>query len=324
MIENIQDKFTTIEKIEIAKQIKSISLEEVEEDFIKLQKIGINAENMSPRCRTGNNTVDYFTFVERLNTKGKYDVNFYEFLTHIEEFKQKKFIATMIKYYNEVKNKNNTKNEYIVLKEIYNICITAINIFRPLVAMEIYSKYKPTCVLDFCAGWGGRLIGAYALNVPEYIGIDINSNLCERYNQINCFFNDKERNIKLNVKTQFKLFYESAVTFDYSKISYDMVLTSPPYYFLEKYSNNVSYNSKKEMKDNFYIPVITNSFTHLKENGYYCLNVNTQIYEDICVNILGNAHQKISLKKSKRQNEYTEFIYIWKKNYKILHIENNK
>ena len=167
MIENIQDKFTTIEKIEIAKQIKSISLEEVEEDFIKLQKIGINAENMSPRCRTGNNTVDYFTFVERLNTKGKYDVNFYEFLTHIEEFKQKKFIATMIKYYNEVKNKNNTKNEYIVLKEIYNICITAINIFRPLVAMEIYSKYKPTCVLDFCAGWGGRLIGAYALNVPE-------------------------------------------------------------------------------------------------------------------------------------------------------------
>ena len=72
------------------------------------------------------------------------------------------------------------------------------------------------------------------------------------------------------------------------------------------------------MKDNFYIPVITNTFTHLKENGYYCLNVNEQIYEDICVNILGKAHQKISLKKSKRQNEYTEFIYIWKKNYKPL------
>jgi hypothetical protein len=318
MIKNIQDKFTIIEKIEIANKIKPISLEEAEDDFIKLQKIGINAENMSPRCRTGNNIVDYFTFVERLNTKGKYDVNFYEFLTHIEDFKQKKFIATMIKYYNEVKNKNNTKNEYIVLKEIYNICITAINIFRPLVAMEIYSKYKPTCVLDFCAGWGGRLIGAYALNIPEYIGIDINCNLEKHYNQINCFFNDKERKERLKVETQFKMFYESAVTFDYSKISYDMVLTSPPYYFLEKYSNNVIYDSKTEMKDNFYIPVITNTFTHLKENGYYCLNVNEQIYEDICVNILGKAHQKISLKKSKRQNEYTEFIYIWKKNYKPL------
>jgi hypothetical protein len=166
-------------------------------------------------------------------------VNFYEFLTHIDEFKQKKFIGTMIKYYNTTKNKNNTKNEYIVFKEIYNICITAINIFRPLVAMEIYSKYKPQCVLDFCAGWGGRLIGACALNVPEYIGIDINVGLEQHYNKISSFFDDEERKKRLKVKTQFKMFYESAVTFDYSKIEYDMVLTSPPYYFLEKYSNNV-------------------------------------------------------------------------------------
>jgi hypothetical protein len=320
MIENIQDKFTPIEKIEIAQKIKPISLEEAETDFINLQKIGTKAETMSPRCRSGNNIVDYFTFVERLNTKGKYDVNFYEFLTHIDEFKKKKFIGTMIKYYNDVKNKNNTKNEYIVFKEIYNICITAINIFRPLVAMEIYSKYKPSCVLDFCAGWGGRLIGACALNVPEYIGIDINTNLEKDYNKIIDFFRNEERKKRINVKTQIKMFYESAVTFDYSKISYDMVLTSPPYYFLEKYSNNVIYHSKTEMKDKFYVPVITNSFNHLKENGHYCLNVNEQIYEDICVKILGKAHQKISLKKSKRQNEYTEYIYIWKKGYKISQI----
>ena len=115
MIQNIQDKFTLSEKIEISHKIKPITLEGATIDFINLQKIGTNAENMSPRCRTGNNIVDYFTFVERLNTKGKYDVNFYEFLTHIDEFKQKKFIGTMIKYYNDVKNKNNTKN--VVLKE---------------------------------------------------------------------------------------------------------------------------------------------------------------------------------------------------------------
>jgi hypothetical protein len=320
MIKNIQDKFTQNEKAEIAHKIKPIALEEAENDFINLQKIGTTAENMSPRCRTGNNIVDYFTFVERLNTKGKYDVNFFEFLTHIEEFKQKKFIGTMIKYYNDVKNKNNTKNEFVVLKEIYNICITAINIFRPLVAMEIYTKYKPKCVLDFCAGWGGRLIGACAVNVPEYIGVDINSNLAPLYVNISDFFWNKERNKRISTKTQFKMFYESAVTFDYSKISYDMVLTSPPYYFLEKYSNNVIYDSKTQMKDKFYIPVITNSFNNLKENGYYCLNVNEQIYEDICVGLLGKAHEKISLKKSKRQNEYTEYIYIWKKGYKIFNV----
>jgi hypothetical protein len=101
--------------------------------------------------------------------------------------------------------------------------------------MEIYSKYKPSSILDFCAGWGGRLIGACALNVPEYIGIDINGGLEQYYNKISDFFADEERKKRLKVKTQFKMFYESAITFDYSKIEYDMVLTSPPYYFLEKY-----------------------------------------------------------------------------------------
>ena len=57
--------------------------------------------------------------------------------------KKRNLYQNMLKYYEDVKNKNKTKNNYIVLKEVYNICISAINIFRPLVAMEIYNKYKP-------------------------------------------------------------------------------------------------------------------------------------------------------------------------------------
>jgi hypothetical protein len=81
----------------------------------------------------------------------------------------------MLEYYDKVKNKNKTKNKYIVLKEVYNICISAINIFRPICAMEVYDKYKSERVLDFCAGWGGRLVGACALNLKKYIGIEINT-----------------------------------------------------------------------------------------------------------------------------------------------------
>ena len=44
-------------------------------------------------------------------------------------------------------------------------------------AMEIYTKYQPTTVLDFCAGWGGRLVGACALNIKEYIGIEMNTDI---------------------------------------------------------------------------------------------------------------------------------------------------
>jgi predicted RNA methylase len=299
---------TDLEKTTISKNIKPITLDDAIKDFNKLRLLSKNFEknssNISSRCRTGNNVVDYFTFTERLNTKGKYDVNFFEFLVNIDEFKKKKFIANMLKYYEDVKNKNNTKNNYVVLKEVYNICISAINIFRPLVAIEIYAKYKPTSVLDFTCGWGGRLVGACALNIPNYIGIDINTNLINPYLEMKSFF----KNIS---ETNVDIFFENAANFDYSSITYDMVLTSPPYFFLEKYSNNENYSSKAEMKNNFYIPVISNTYKYLQQGGYYCLNINKEIYEDICIGLLGVATDIMPLKKSKRQNNYEEFIYIW-------------
>ena len=127
-------------KIQIAKAIKDISLNDVDTEFAELVKIGKNAHTIGPRSRLGNNIVDYFTFVQRLETKGKYNASFFDFLENIEEFKKKKFIQNMLTYYKEVKNKNNTKNEYIVYKEVYNICISAINIMRPLNCMEIYTN----------------------------------------------------------------------------------------------------------------------------------------------------------------------------------------
>ena len=302
--------YSDVEKETISNSIKPISLKNATEDFNKLKLLSDNFVkdpfNISPRCRIGNNIVDFFTFTERLNTKGKYDVNFFEFISNIDEFKKKKFISNMLKYYEDVKNKNKTKNNYIVLKEVYNICISAINIFRPLVAMEIYVKYKPNSVLDFTCGWGGRLVGACALNIPNYIGIDINTNLLNPYLKMKSFFN----NIS---ETNVDIFFENAVDFDYSKITYDMVLTSPPYYFLEKYSNNECYASKTEMKNKFYIPVFSNTYKYLKTGGHYCLNINKEIYEDICVDLLGVANDFIPLKKSKMQNNYEEFIYVWYK-----------
>jgi hypothetical protein len=303
---SVDKSFTSVEKIMISKYIKLISSKDAIEDFNKLKLIGTNACNMSSRCRTGNNIVDYFTFTERLNTKGKYDINFFEFISNIEEFKQKKFIKNMLDYYENVKNKNKTKNNYIVLKEVYNICISAINIFRPLLAMEIYNKYKPTCVLDFTCGWGGRLIGACALNIPKYIGIDININLENPYLEMAHFLKDYS-------DTNIEMYFKNAATFDYSTIIYDMVLTSPPYYFLEKYSNNENYNSKTDMKNNFYIPIFSNTYKHLQKGGYYCLNVNKDIYENICINLFGAATDIMLLKKSKRQNNYEEYIYVWYK-----------
>ena len=293
-------------KTEIANKIKDITVADLEEDMEKLIQIGKDAYTMSSRSRIGNNVVDYFTFLQRLETKGKYDISFFGFIQNIEEFKQKKFIQTMLTYYKDVKNKNNTKNEYIVLKEVYNICISAINIMRPLNCMEIYTKYKAKRVLNFCAGWGGSTVAAAALNLDAYYGVEINSDLKQPYDNMIQF-------LKTRCATKFENIIADAVDVDYSNMIYDTVFSSPPYYFLEKYANNVKYGSKKDMDDKFYRPLFTKTYNGLQPGGHYIINICKEVYDNVLKGLLGDAHESFPLKKSKRQNNHTEMVYVWVK-----------
>jgi len=293
-----------IDKIYISKQIKNISIETVNEEMDKLITIGQNAHQMSSRSRVGNNIVDYFTFTQRLDTKGKYNTSFYEFVERIEEFKQKKFIQTMLEYYKNVKNKNKTKNEYIVLKEVYNICISAINIMRPLNCMEIFTKYNAKRVLNFCAGWGGSAVAASALNLEAFYGIEINTDLSECYDNMMSYLETK-------TVTKLEIYMCDAVDFEYNSIEYDMVFASPPYYFIEKYANNVKYISKTDMDEKFYKPLFSKTYNGLQNGGHYIINVCKEIYERVLKELLGEAHEIFQLKKSKRQNNYTEMVYVW-------------
>ena len=300
----LKENYTKEEKIVIAKKIKDITLEELEEDMAKLIKIGTNSVMMSERSKIGNNVVDYFTFIQRLETKGKYDTNYFEFIKNLEFFREKKFIQTMLKYYEDVKNKNNTKHEYKVLKEVYNICISAINIMRPLNCMEIYTRFNAKRVLNFCAGWGGSMVAAAALNLDAYYGVEINTDLKEPYEKMESYLRTKSN-------TKFSIHFADAAEFDYSSIEYDTVFSSPPYYFIEKYANNVGYKSKKEMDDKFYKPVFSNTYLHLKKGGHFIINVCKEVYDNVLKNLFGEAQLIFPLKKSKRQNNHTEMVYVW-------------
>jgi 16S rRNA G966 N2-methylase RsmD len=298
--------FTKEEKVTIASHIKNISLSDVDNEMEKLIQIGKGASLIGPRSQIGNNIVDYFTFVQRLETKGKYNINFYEFIERIEEFKKKKFIQTMLTYYDTVKNKNNTKHYYKVLKEVYNICISAINIMRPLNCMEIYSKYGAKRVLNPCAGWGGSAVAACALKLAAFYGVEINNDLSEPYDNMVSY-------LKTKSATQFDIRICDALTVDYLTMSYDMVFTSPPYYSIEKYANNAQYVSKKDMDDKFYKPLFQITYNGLQPGGHYIINVCKEVYENVLKGLIGDAHETFPLKKSKRQNDYTEMVYVWKK-----------
>jgi hypothetical protein len=302
------ESFSLEQKKEIAKSIKNITEEQIQKEFDELKLIGAQAYTKSERCRIGNNIVDYFTFPQRLETRGKYDVNYFEFINNIQAFSQKKFIQTMLTYYETTKNKNKTKNQYIVWKEVYNICISAINIIRPLVYMEIYTRYKPNSVLDFCAGWGGAVVAASVLNIPNYIGIEINHELKEPYQRL-CGFLKKH-----GTTTEIDMRFQDALSVDYSALQYDMVFTSTPYYFIQKYKNNREYEGgKKEMDDQFYRPLFRKTYDNLQKGGHYILNVNQEIYERVCIDLLGAAQDIYTYKKSKRQNNYQEMVYVWNK-----------
>jgi hypothetical protein len=295
---------TNEEKVLIASHIKNISLSEIDDEMNKLIQIGKGAKDIGSRSRIGNNIVDYFTFVQRLDTKGKYNISFFEFVERIEEFKKKKFIQTMLTYYETVKNKNNTKHEYKVLKEVYNICISAINIMRPLNCMEIYTKYGAKRVLNFCAGWGGSAGAACALQLVAFYGVEINSDLTEPYCKLVSY-------LKTKGATEYDIRICDATTVDYSSMSYDTVFASPPYYSLEKYAHNQKYVSKKDMDDKFYKPLFHVTYNCLQPGGHYIINVCKEVYENVLKGLLGEADETFPLKKSKRQNDYTEMVYVW-------------
>lgn len=178
---------------------------------------------------------------------------------------------------------------------------------RPLNCMEIYTRFNAKRVLNFCAGWGGSMVAAAALNLEAFYGVEINIDLKKSYDNMESYLRTKSN-------TEFCIHFGDATNFDYSNMNYDTIFSSPPYYFIEKYANNVAYKSKKDMDDKFYKPVFSKSYLHLKKGGHFIINVCKEVYDNVLKNLFGEAYILFPLKKSKRQNNHTEMVYVWVKN----------
>ena len=60
--------------------------------------------------------------------------------------------------------------------ECFRINLGSVVMFKSTTAKYLYQKYNAESVLDPTAGWGGRMLGAWALGI-DYTGIDTNINL---------------------------------------------------------------------------------------------------------------------------------------------------
>jgi DNA modification methylase len=133
------------------------------------------------------------------------------------------------------------------------------------------------------------------------MGIDTNFNLLDGYEKL-------QRD--LVHKNNISIMFRDAAKVDYSTLFYDLVLTSPPYYNIELY-NGTAKKSKEEWNE-WYRLVFRKTWDGLAINGHYCLNINDEIYNSICVQLFGEPTDTIPLKMSGR-NKYKENIYVWKK-----------
>ena len=292
-------------KKKISKELLNITKQDAIDSFRKLKTV--RCKKQKPMAKIGNDFVNYFTQFERLHTTGNKGIDFFDFYDKRSTYKKQRYIQKMLDFYR--KKQGRTEKDPRVWKYIFNMYFGAINIFKPLNAMDIYCRFQPTAILDFTMGWGGRMVSAIALDIPRYTGIDLNRNLQKPYQ-------DMIKTLKHAGEmknTVVDLRFQDATTVDYSGIEYDMVFTSPPYYNIELYRGTGA-KTEEEWNREFYIPVFTETMRYLKTNGYYCLNIPESVYKSVCLPLFGKYWQKIALKKSNRMDSpYKEYIYIWKK-----------
>ena len=264
----------------------------VDKEFKKLKKLD---NNKNTRSFCGNKIIYNYVFENMLNTKR--DTKNYFTLKEIFEDEDKK------KYWinQTIKMNRRKKLEYIEPVDIYEchrLCKGSINTFKSGTVRYLIKKFNGKSLLDFTAGWGGRLLGSRSMGI-EYTGIDTNINLKEPYK-------------KMCKKFGGKMIFKSCLDVDFSKINYDFVLTSPPYINIEKYENMKLFDSKELYYKEFLIPMINKSLKHIKNNGTVCINISNYMYDDYIKYGGKKCYEKIDLLQQLGGKSNKEIVYCFK------------
>jgi len=146
--------------------------------------------------------------------------------------------------------------------------------FRPLAARAIIERFSGSGgrVLDFCAGFGGRLLGSLTLK-RHYIGIDAS------YLQVDGSKNMLETLRNLSVGSA-DLYHASAEDFlpTVHASSVDLVFSSPPFFNAELYGEEPTqstqrYRTYQDWVDFFLRVIIAEAHRILRPGGFLVINV---------------------------------------------------
>jgi len=151
--------------------------------------------------------------------------------------------------------------------------IQYVNEFPPHVARDLYQSFSAQRILDPCAGWGGRMIGAASCG-SFYHGFEPSTKSFAGLQQLGTFL--KSFNTGFDFIVENLPFEDSVLT-----EQYDIAFTSPPYFDTEKYANEptqaaIRYPSFEAFTNGFYLPMVRKAIKHSK-NGLI-INIGSRRY----------------------------------------------
>jgi len=182
-----------------------------------------------------------------------------------------------------------------------SFCQCAVN-FPPVVAKYIYERFteewkteEKIYVWDPSAGWGGRLLGAMAVEDSRhlvYLGNDPNTDHNTtpgrtKYHEISDFYRThvkKGGGLWDMEHTEFRFWQKGSEDMQFDPLfkkfkgKLSLVFTSPPYFAKEAYSEDPSQSSKKfsqydEWRDSFLFETLKTAIEWLRPGGYLAWNI---------------------------------------------------
>ncbi len=174
-------------------------------------------------------------------------------------------------YMNRMKYIKKNPNQISAFELLRGFTVSGVHkgftVFNPSLMEKVIDKYHIKSVYDPCAGWGERLMTCHNKDVA-YLGVDINEKLFDGYHRMIDDFGMKKQSV-VNADS-------SDIVLDYRA---DAVITCPPYFNTEVYSENGAENlSYDEFLDWWHKVVISSKQTKCK---YFCFQINQKYKADM-------------------------------------------
>lgn len=304
--------------VQLAKLMRPSTLTEARESFADLVAFDCHVETPG-LSRAGLTALDHFFFAHRLRAKTKHHLSF---AGAMKDPQRVKHLTDLVRRYKKRDPTTLSPQDLLRMQySVFQLYYGTINQFRPAAAKWAYCTLGAKHgILDFSSGWGGRAIAAASLGIPYY-GFDANRALEPAYRHM------FEMVKSVMPDTTMRMRFQPSETADFSRLRYDLIFTSPPYFMLEEYEGMPTYSGRQGFLDHFFVPVVGAAWRHLMRGGHMALNMPVEMFEAVRGVLppvsmtlelpISNRHPTNAVKKQALGSQDAaarhELIYVWRK-----------